>query len=305
LVTLKPLLDETGRVYRFIGTGADISGRKRAEESLKTLVEGTAAVTGTEFFSALARYTAKALDVPYVLVTERLGDSLKTLGFFANNQLQPQITYKIAQTPCQRALAEGIFYCECKVVEEFPADPDLTIMEAECYLGVALRDNNGIAIGNLCILNTRPLEEAERMKATLRVFASRASAELERKRATEALEQLNEKLEVKITRRTAALQESEARFRATFEQANVGIVEVDIQGKFIRINQKFADIIGYSEAELLGRSFMDITHPEDITADCLQMESFLASELQTFAMEKRYIHQQGRLVWVYLTVSNI
>ncbi|MEA5565860.1 PAS domain S-box protein [Anabaena sp. UHCC 0399] len=303
LITLKPLQNETGRIYCLIGTAADITGRKGAEESLKTLVEGTAAVTGTEFFSALARYTAKALDVPYVLVTERIGNCLKTLGFFANNKLQSQITYNIAQTPCEKALVEGIFYCESKVAQEFPADVDLTIMEAEYYLGVALRDNNGVAIGNLCVLDTHPLEEPERMKATLRVFASRASAELERKRATEALEQLNEELEVNITQRTAALQESEARFRVTFEQANVGIFEVDLQGRFMGMNQKFGDIVGYSETELLGKSFMEITYPEDITADCLQMDYLLASELQTFAMEKRYIHKQGRLVWVYLTVA--
>lgn len=303
LITLKPLQDETGRVYRLIGTAADITGRRSAEESLKTLVEGTAAVTGTEFFSALARYTAKVLDVPYVLVTERIGDCLKTLGFFANNQLQPPITYPIAKTPCEKTLTQGIFYCPSHAAQEFPGDPDLEMMQAQSYLGVALRDNQGTAIGNLCVLNTRPLEDPEWMKATLRVFAARAGAELERQQATDALQKLNDELEAKIKRRTAALQESEARFRAAFEQANVGIVEVDLQGRFIGMNQKFGDIVGYSQVELLGVSFMKITHTEDISGDLHQRQRLLNNEIQTFSVEKRYIHKQGSIVWVYVTTS--
>ncbi|WP_066381206.1 PAS domain S-box protein [Anabaena sp. CA = ATCC 33047] len=303
LVTLKPLRDETGRIYRLIGTGADITRRKRAEESLRTLVEGTATVTGTEFFSALVRYTAQALDAPYVLVSELIGDRLHTLGFFANNALQPPISYVVADTPCEMALAQGIYYCPHQVYQEFPEDFHLQGIQPESYLGVALRENNGVVIGNLCILDTRPLEEPERIEATLRVFAARASAELARQRATQALQKLNEQLETKVIQRTAALKESEARFRATFEQANVGMIEANLQGRFTRMNQKFGEIVGYSAAELLGRSFTTITHPEDIAVGEQQMQLLLSGEVQTFAREQRYIHKQGKSVWAYLTIS--
>lgn len=303
LITLKPLRDESGRIYRLIGTGADITGRKRAEEYLRTLVEGTATVTGTEFFSALVRYTAKALDAPYVLVSELMGDRLHTLGFFADEELQPPISYNIACTPCEKALSQGIYYCPRNVIQEFPQDFDLQGMQAQSYLGVALWDNNGVVIGNLCILNTRPIEEPERLEATLRVFAARAAAELARQRATEALQHLNEELETKVIKRTAALQESEARFRATFEQANVGMIEADLQGRFTRMNQKFCEIVGYSEAELLGRSFTSITHPEDITVSSKQIQYLLSGAIHTFAHEKRYIHKQSHCVWAYVTIS--
>lgn len=303
IITLKPLLDKAGRVHRLIGTAADITARKRAEESLQTLVEGTATVTGSEFFSALVCYAAKALNVPYVVVTELIGDRLYTLGFCAHEQLQPPTNYPITATPCEQALSQGIYYCPRNAVQLFPQDQDLARMRAESYLGIALRDNNGVIIGNLCIVDTRPLEEPERFQATLRVFAARASAELARQRATIALERLNEQLETQVARRTADLQASEARFRATFEQANVGMIEADIQGRFTRMNQKFCDIVGYAEAELLGRNFIEITHPDDISISVDQVQQLINDAIQTFSLEKRFIHQQGYFVWTHLTVS--
>jgi PAS domain-containing protein len=72
---------------------------------------------------------------------------------------------------------------------------------------------------------------------------------------------------IDITKRKqveAALRESEERFRATFEQAAVGITHAEPDGRFVRVNQKFCDITGYTREELLERTFQDITHPDDI-----------------------------------------
>jgi PAS domain S-box-containing protein len=72
-----------------------------------------------------------------------------------------------------------------------------------------------------------------------------------------------------ITKRTRvqdALRESERRFRATFDQAAVGIAHVAPDGRFVRINQKFCDIVGYTREEMLERTFQDITHPDDLDA---------------------------------------
>jgi PAS domain S-box-containing protein len=100
-----------------------------------------------------------------------------------------------------------------------------------------------------------------------------------------------------------ALRDSEALFRAAFEQAAVGMVQANLQGYFTRVNQKFCDIIGYTETELLSRSFREITHPGDLEADQAQVDCLLAGEAPTFAMEKRYIRGDGTIVWVNLSVS--
>ena len=64
-----------------------------------------------------------------------------------------------------------------------------------------------------------------------------------------------------------ALRESEGRFRATFEQAAVGIAQVGLDGRWLRVNQRLCDIVGYSREELLQRTFQNITHPDDLNAD--------------------------------------
>ena len=99
------------------------------------------------------------------------------------------------------------------------------------------------------------------------------------------------------------LRQSEQQSRATFNQAAVGIAHVGKNGQWLRVNQKLCDIIGYTSEELLERSFQDITHPEDLDADIGYVRQVLASEIQTYSMEKRYIHKNGSLVWINLTVS--
>jgi PAS domain S-box-containing protein len=99
------------------------------------------------------------------------------------------------------------------------------------------------------------------------------------------------------------LEESEQRFRSTFEQAAVGITHVTLDGHFLLLNQRFCDIVGYTQDELLALTFQELTHPDDLDADLKNVRRVLAGEIQTFSMEKRYIHKGGSIVWVNLTVS--
>ena len=101
----------------------------------------------------------------------------------------------------------------------------------------------------------------------------------------------------------AALRRSEERFRATFEQVAVGIAHVSPEGRFLRVNRKFCDIVGYTPDEMLARTFQEITHPDDHYSDRTHLHQLLAGEMDTFSKEKRYIHKNGEIVWVNLTVS--
>lgn len=107
----------------------------------------------------------------------------------------------------------------------------------------------------------------------------------------------------KRKRADEALKTSEKRFRATFEQAAVGIAHVSPEGHFLRINQKFCDIVGYSREEMQARTFQDITHPDDLDIDVKKKKQLLSGEIDTYAMEKRYVCKNGELVWVHLTDS--
>jgi len=99
------------------------------------------------------------------------------------------------------------------------------------------------------------------------------------------------------------LRQSEARFRATFAQAAVGMAQVAPDGHWLLVNQRLCDIIGYSRDELVSRTFQEITHPQDLHSDLEQMHRLLAGEIDSYAMEKRYLHKNGQPVWINLTVS--
>jgi PAS domain S-box-containing protein len=99
------------------------------------------------------------------------------------------------------------------------------------------------------------------------------------------------------------LRESEERFRATFEHAAIGAAQVGIDGRWLRVNQRLAEIVGYEPEDLLETTFQEITHPDDLEGDLDQMRRLLADELRTYTMEKRYLRRDGSPVWVNLTVS--
>ena len=99
------------------------------------------------------------------------------------------------------------------------------------------------------------------------------------------------------------LQESEERFRVTFDQAAVGMAHVALDGRWLRVNQRLAEKVGYTCEELLTQKFQDITHPDDLDTDLEYIRQLIAGDLQTYAMEKRYIRKDGSITWVMLTVS--
>jgi PAS domain S-box-containing protein len=101
----------------------------------------------------------------------------------------------------------------------------------------------------------------------------------------------------------AALQESEARFRAMFEQAAVGIAQVATTGRWLRVNDKLCDILGYRAEDLLRRTIQDVTHPEDLESDLSQNKRMLNGELDHVAVDKRFIRHDGRIVWANVAVS--
>jgi len=114
-----------------------------------------------------------------------------------------------------------------------------------------------------------------------------------------ALEKRSRELEGMV----GALEESEERFRTTFELAGAGIVHSSLEGRFLRINQRFCEIVGYSHSELLELGFQDVTHPDDFESDFVNVRRMLSGEIETFTTEKRYLRKDSSVVWVSLTMS--
>ncbi|WP_113434348.1 PAS domain S-box protein [Rhizobium sp. SYY.PMSO] len=127
-----------------------------------------------------------------------------------------------------------------------------------------VRDGDGRALGVFCIVN----ETTERVRAD------------------------------------QALRESEERFRGVISQSATGIVQCELDGRFVLVNGRFCEIVGYSENELLGMRMQDITYPDDLHENMRLFETMMATG-ESFEIEKRYVRKDGSLVWVANTVSGL
>jgi PAS domain S-box-containing protein len=101
----------------------------------------------------------------------------------------------------------------------------------------------------------------------------------------------------------SALRDSEERFRSSFDHAPIGMALVALDGRFLQVNRALCELVGYTEQELLGMSSQDIVHPDDL-ADALELRKRLsAGDIDTYQLEKRYVCNDGHVVWILLTGS--
>ncbi|PXA93353.1 hypothetical protein DMC18_09045 [Caulobacter sp. D5] len=102
-----------------------------------------------------------------------------------------------------------------------------------------------------------------------------------------------------ISARKAQMEE----FETAFHSASVGMALVTLDGGFNKINAAFCGIVGYDEAEMLRTDFQTITYPADLDKDLSLLSRLIDGEITSYAMDKRYLHKEGRIVWVHLSVS--
>jgi diguanylate cyclase (GGDEF)-like protein/PAS domain S-box-containing protein len=102
---------------------------------------------------------------------------------------------------------------------------------------------------------------------------------------------------------TKALREAEEVLRLTVDYAPIGIALVAPDGRWLRVNDALAGILGYTREELLALDYQHLTHPDDLASDFALVKSLLRGDATSAGLQKRYIHRQGHLVWVDLAVS--
>lgn len=124
-----------------------------------------------------------------------------------------------------------------------------------------------------------------------------------RQRTEDQLRTLSAELERRVAQRTAELERAHRTFRKTFEQAAVGIAHVAPSGKWLQINQKLCDIVGYTKEEMATMTFQDITHPDDLDVELKLMYQVLSGDIPSYSIDKRYVRKNGEFVWIGLNVS--
>jgi signal transduction histidine kinase/DNA-binding NarL/FixJ family response regulator len=166
-------------------------------EILRLIDEGTASKTGTEFFRALVRCVADALESRYAFVSRFCDEyrNVHVIALWTGSELQEDFRYPLQGSPCERVLGGEIVAINSGVVAMFPAEEeDLRRMSAEAYLAIPLRNPAGRVLGHLAVIATEAKDWRERDFGILRIFAARATAEIERQAAEQELRDANTEL---------------------------------------------------------------------------------------------------------------
>ena len=243
--------------------------------ALRAVVQGTAGDTGEEFFAALVKNLARALDVHGAWVTEYVEEQsrLRARAFWLGDAFVPEYEYDVAGTPCAPVINDRkLVHVPERVVELFPGDLDLPKMSAVSYMGIPLVDLDGCIMGNLAVLDTRPMPAEPRLFNLLRIFANRAVAELRRLRAEGEVLEREEKL--------ARLVDS----------AMDAIIELNRAFEITRTNLAAEQMFGCGRDELVGRRFTELL--TEVGRDKL---SRVIDELKGCGDGRRYLWIAGGL----------
>ncbi|QKF66785.1 PAS/CheB/CheR domain-containing sensor histidine kinase [Arcobacter venerupis] len=113
------------------------------------------------------------------------------------------------------------------------------------------------------------------------------------------IKKINENLKEK----NSALTETLELFENTFEQAAVGIAHLSLNGRWLKVNNKFCEIVGYSKEELIESKFKDITHPDDLDEDLIYIARLIKGEINNYSLNKRYYKKDKSIIWINITSS--
>ena len=216
---------------------------------LQRISDGTAAETGSRFFRAVVKNLSQALGTCGAWITEYLAEArrLRALAFWMDSDFVDHYEYDITGTPCDASLINKTFlHIPANVVELFPGDPDLAEFGAVSYMGFPLLDPDDNVLGNIAVVDTKPMPESYRNLALFRIFAARATAELLRLRAEAEIRTREEKL------------------AGLFNGAMDAIVELDRDFNIMMVNPAGENIFGCKRDQCLGRSFGQFLTSKDI-----------------------------------------
>jgi len=321
--TMVPFLNDKGKPYQYVSIRTDVTGQmlmanklkksneqlesrvaQRTQEleqskavieedanTLRVLVEGTAALTGGVFFEAVVEKLCALLNVSYAFVAERQADEpdtgrIKTL--WANDQLAQPFDYPLAGTPCKDVYDQGTCYVCENVTDKYPDDDLLKEMGIQSYIGVPIYNDEADVIGHLGIMHDQPVKIAEEKALDIMyIFAGRAGAELSRQNAT------------------AEMIESEKKFKGIFDSALDGMILIDIDTKkIVSANNSFCTMCGVGEEYLITQELMTL-FPEWSRED---MQARYHQALQNqFTIEQNIPlqHEDGSITYTDVNASQI
>ena len=195
-----PLKDPAGKVIAALSVTRDISERKRSEELLRRLLEGTGDTVGKRFFEKLLSAVCETLDMEVALVGEVVEREngqrwIESHCLLNQGQFIEHFEYDLKGTPCEGVVDGRVCYFERDVARTFPEDEILVRMGIESYVGIPLKSDGGDVVGILSVLDQKPASIGSETLSVFQLFAGRASAELNRIRRQRHERELEQRLQ--------------------------------------------------------------------------------------------------------------
>lgn len=214
------------------GIAHDVTDRKRVENVLRALLDGTTAV-GEPFFRALVRELASAIGASDVVIARVMpgGERMRSVAVWSEDRHAEDFEYVLRGTPCEGVVGRRMCYFPTDVARLFPEDEGLARRGTTTYLGVPLMAADGTPSGVLFALGREPFHDAALAQSVMRIFAARAEAEFERITVADTLRRL----------------------AAAIEHSEEGVVITDTSGVIEYVNPAFERITGYAGDEVIGQ----------------------------------------------------
>ena len=269
-LNVSAIRDEAGKILRSRSVWRDISQKKRAEraetrtaelnkantllakeiaeraqieKTLRLVLEGTSAVVGADFYRALVRHLAAALETRFAFVSRchpSVESRIQILAIWEDDDFLEPFEYDIKGTPCEHVFADGSADFAAHVCALFPEDQWLKTNNIESYLAIPLFDSTANSIGHMGVMHVEPMSGTMPRESVLRVFAARAAAELERSQAVQAIHL------------------SVERYRSLVDTICHGVEEIDAEGIITVANPAHHRLYEYEEGELIGTSILEL-----------------------------------------------
>ncbi len=246
--------DADGQVAWLDGVITDITQRKRFEATLAATAEFVSRPGGTEFCAALVEHAARTLGLDYMHLARLQpgGQRVETEAAWLDGRAIANWGYDLADTPCSEVIKVSHRLIATGVQARYPKDADLGKVGAEGYVGEPVIDAAGTVLGLIVGITHSPMQHTEMIQANLRILAARAAAEWQQRQALQAL------------------QGERDTSRNILQTAQAIIVALDRDGRITLINRMGCELLGYSEAELLGQDWFATCLPADSDVEAVR-----------------------------------
>lgn len=169
----------------------------------------------------------------------------------------------------------------------------------QAYAGAPIHCD-GEPIGALCVVSEQPRRWGPHDLEALEALALAIDSEIALRVTRRELDSISPRADTPLD---GALRAADEQLRLTVDLSPIGTALVLPDGHWLRVNDAICSLLGYTREELLRTDFQSVTHPDDLQADMAMAQQLLAGKINSYQLEKRYIHHQGHNIWILLTVS--